>query len=305
MSAMSLYPPPETLTAEVWTAMPAAFRRTGARPDWARANRPGLETDGFLEGPCLDAQGHLWVTDIPFGRIFRISPAGDWSLVAEYDGWPNGMKLVPGGAWIADYRHGLMRLDAGTGTVAPVLTHRYSERFRGCNDLCLDRAGRIWFTDQGQSGMHRADGRVYRYDPATDRLELLLDTGPSPNGLVLDPAESALMVGMTRGNCVWRVPLMADGGISKAGVFIQLSGGFGGPDGLALDRQGGLWVAHVGNGCVWGFSALGHPRWRVLSPSGLATTNIVLGGAEGRTLYVTQSDTGEILRAEIPERPAA
>ncbi|MEM7529127.1 MAG: SMP-30/gluconolactonase/LRE family protein [Pseudomonadota bacterium] len=64
-----------------------------------------------------------------------------------------------------------------------------------------------------------------------------------------------------------------------------------------LDESLRTWIAHVGNGCVWGFWALGHQRWRVLSPSGLATTNIVLGGNEGRTLYVTQSYAGEILRA--------
>jgi len=44
----------------------------------------------FLEGPFFDRAGNLYVTDIPHGRIFRIDAVGRWTLVAEYDGWPNG-----------------------------------------------------------------------------------------------------------------------------------------------------------------------------------------------------------------------
>jgi sugar lactone lactonase YvrE len=47
----------------------------------------------FLEGPCFDRDGNLWVLDIAFGRIFRIDPNGMWDLVIQYDGWPNGMKI--------------------------------------------------------------------------------------------------------------------------------------------------------------------------------------------------------------------
>ena len=82
---------PEVREAQVFAQMPSAFRRTGARSDWADANRGGQDTDSFLEGPVFDAAGNLFVTDIPFGRIFRIDSAGSWALVAEYDGEPNGM----------------------------------------------------------------------------------------------------------------------------------------------------------------------------------------------------------------------
>jgi gluconolactonase len=104
---------------------------------------------------------------------------------------------------------------------------------------------------------------------------------------------------MTRGNAVWRLPLMPDGGISKAGIFIQLSGGFGGPDGLAIDAEGGLFIAHVGMGSVWGFSRLGESLWRIRSPAGLANTNLAFGGANNRRLYITESETGCILTADL------
>jgi gluconolactonase len=298
---VSLYPPPQRIEAEVWSRLPDGFRRTGEPPAWGVANKPGQPVDCFLEGPSFDRQGRLWLVDIPYGRIFTVDPDGAWSLVVQYDGWPNGLKIHRDGrVFVADYRHGIMVLEPDTGRIAPLLTHRYSEHFRGCNDLVFDAGGRLYFTDQGQSGLHMANGRVYRYDPGSERLDLLLDSGPSPNGLVLNESESALYVAMTRDNAVWRLPLMADGGVSKVGRFVQLSGGLSGPDGLALGADGSLFVAHAGNGCVWGFSRLGEPLWRIVSPGGLTVTNLAFGGPDGRSLFVTESESGTILRAELP-----
>lgn len=300
---MSLYPPPAILEASVWTTMPDRFRRKGTSPEWAAANKPGRQIDSFLEGPSFDRSGNLWVTDIPYGRVFRIDPQGNWDLIVEYDGWPNGLKFHSDGrAFIADYRRGILALDPQTARIEPIVTHRHSEHFRGCNDLVFDSHGTLYFTDQGQSGMHMPNGRVYRYDLASDRLDLLIDTGQSPNGIVLNTTEDALYVAMTRGNSIWRLPLMADGSVSKAGVFVQLSGGLSGPDGLALDDQGGLWVAHAGNGCVWSFSKMGEPHCRIVSTTGLTTTNLAFGGERNDTLFITESDTGHILRAEVPRR---
>lgn len=297
-----LYPPPEPINAEVWTSMPDKFRRSGARPAWAAANKPGQVCDCFLEGPSFDRDGNLWVVDIPFGRIFRIAADATWTLVAEYDGWPNGLKITADGRiLVADYAIGIVEIDPVAGDVIPLLTHRHSENFRGCNDLFVAPDGAVYFTDQGQSGLHMPNGRVYRWDTQTDRLDLLLDTGPSPNGLVMDLAEERLLVAMTRDNAVWRLPLMDDGTVSKVGRFIALSGGLSGPDGMALDAEGGVWVADAGHGCVWAFSALGVPRWRVMSPAGLTTTNLAFH-PDRSELYVTQSDLGQILRAEVPVR---
>ncbi|HSF94989.1 MAG TPA: SMP-30/gluconolactonase/LRE family protein, partial [Thermohalobaculum sp.] len=298
---MSLYPPPRQITARVWTRMPEKFRIRDRDSDWTRGNKPGPRLESFLEGPCFDRAGNLWVTDIPYGRIFRISPQGEWELAAQYDGWPNGLKIHPDGRFlIADYKHGILELDPTSGAITPIVTTRYAEHFRGCNDLTLDRAGRcLYFTDQGQSGTHMANGRVYRFDLQAGRLDLLIDTGPSPNGLVLNAAEDQLFVGMTRGNAVWRLPLMPDGGVSKAGIFIQMSGGSG-PDGLTIDTDDGIIVAHVGMGSVWSFTRLGEPAWRILSPEGLTTTNVAFGGSDHRRLYITESHSGSILTADLP-----
>ena len=131
--------------------MPENFRRKGVRTDWADANKPGQTADCFIEGPAFDASGDLYIVDIPFGRIFRIAPDKSWSLVAEYDGWPNGMKIGKDGRiLVADYMHGIMQLDAKTGHMRPVLTSRNSESFRGCNDLHIESNGDIYFTDRAR-----------------------------------------------------------------------------------------------------------------------------------------------------------
>lgn len=292
-----MYAPPTVLRAEVFTRLPNRYRRA-VTTAWGDANFLGHPLDSFLEGPSFDRAGNLYVVDIPFGRVFRIAPAGDWTLVAEYDGWPNGLKVhADGRLLVADYKRGLLALDPASGALAPVLEARHSEGFKGCNDLFVARNGDLYFTDQGQTGLHDPTGRVYRLG-ADGRLELLIGTVPSPNGLVMNLAETQLYVAATRGNAIWRLPLMRDGSVSKAGLFIQLSGGSAGPDGLALDAEGGLCVCHLGIG-VWRFDPLGRPTHLVEAPAGSLWTNLAFAPGE-RRVFITDSASGAIFVAELP-----
>ena len=289
-----MFDPPARLPATVFARLPDHFRKP-IRSEWADANKAGQPVDCFLEGPSFDRQGRLYVTDIPHGRVFRISPAGEWALLAEYDGWPNGLKIgADGRIVIADYRHGLLRLDSDTGAVTPLLRHHRSEGFKGINDLAIAGNGDIYFTDQGQTGWQDPTGRVFRLRTAGG-LDLLIDTIPSPNGIALNREQTQLLVGVTRGNAVWRLPLVG-GGVSKAGTWIQLSGGLSGPDGVAVDAEGGLVVAHAGL-CVWRFDRLGQPTHRVDTPF---PTNVAFGGADNRSLFITESQDGCVMRAELP-----
>lgn len=298
---MSLYPPPKELNTTVFSEVPGEFRLKNSHSDWVKANKPGQQVDCFLEGPSFDCEGYLYVTDIPYGRIFRISPQGEWDLVVQYDGWPNGLKIHKDGRiFIADYKNGIMLMDPIAKTIEPFLTHNHSESFKGVNDLVFDSLGRLYFTDQGQTGMHDPTGRVFRYDLDSGRLDCLIGNGLSPNGLVLSPEENLLYVGMTRGNAVWRIPLLPDGSTSKVGIFTALAGGVSGADGLAMDEAGRLFVCDAGNACVWVFSKFGEPIYRVRScTSGRTTTNLAFGGADNRTLFFTDSATGTILQAEM------
>ncbi|MGF7159997.1 gluconolactonase [Rhodoligotrophos appendicifer] len=295
-----MYPPAQVIEAEVFTRVPEKFDRSGTSIEWAEVNLHGMKISSFLEGPSFDREGNLYVVDIPFGRVFKITPAGEWSLVVEYDGWPNGLKIHKNGMiYIADQKNGIMRLDPGSGHIEPFISHYHIEGFRGCNDMIFASNGDLYFTDQGQTGLQDPSGRVYRRR-ANGQLSKIVDFAPSPNGLALNPSEQILYLCVTRANAVWRVPLLADGNVTKVGTYVQLSGGVG-PDGMAVMQDGGIAVAHVGAGQVCVFGRLGEPLFRILSPTGgLYTTNLAFGGPENKHLYIIESQTGSILRAELP-----
>ena len=295
---MFLLQAPQIRDVDIFTRLPDRLRRTGRRSDWADANRGGQPTDSFLEGPVFDTAGNLYVCDIPFGRIFRIDPAGEWEQVAEWAGEPNGLKFLNGRELIiTDYRNGLMVCDVTTGAVRPYLERRNSERFKGVNDLVFDSRGNLYFTDQGQTGLHDPTGRLYRLRP-DGRLDLLLANVPSPNGVALSPDERVLYLAVTRGNQVWRVPLLDDGSVSKVSAVFT-SYGPSGPDGLAVDVGGRLIVANPGLGCAWVLNQRAEPELVLRSSAGTSLTNVAFGGPDRKTLYCTESTTGTILRAEL------
>ncbi|MDP6804780.1 MAG: SMP-30/gluconolactonase/LRE family protein [Rhodospirillales bacterium] len=291
-----MYEPPAVIKSEVFTRLPETFRDMRLS-SWAEATR-GRPMDCNLEGPSFDRDGNLYLVDIPNGRIMRVSAAGTWDVVAEYDGWPNGLKIHKDGRlFVADHMNGIVRIDPATGAVEPVLRHYKGEWFKGVNDLVFAMNGDLYFTDQGQTGWQDPTGRVFRLT-ASGALDPLVATVPSPNGLVLNLDETELYVAVTRANAVWRVPL-ASVGTSRVGTFIQLSGGIGGPDGLALDVEGGIIVAQLGIGVVR-FDSLGRPTHLIELAAGRRCTNIAFGGPENRHLFITESETGSILRAELP-----
>ncbi|MFV0513786.1 MAG: SMP-30/gluconolactonase/LRE family protein [Jhaorihella sp.] len=295
-----MYSAPPSVVAEEFTRVPRELLVNDRPSPWSQALSGRHTVPFFLEGPSFDRQGNLWVVDIPWGRIFRIAPDGTFALVCTYEGEPNGLKFhADGRAFITDYRRGLMVLDPATGAIETLIDRAHLEGFRGLNDLHFSpEDGTLWFTDQGHSGLHDPYGRLFRLDP-DGTLHLQLGGLPSPNGLVLDGAGNTLYVAMTRDNSVWRVPLRPNRGVGRVGRFVSLSGGIG-PDGMAMDSAGNLAVCHPGVGSVWLFDPAGEPLLRIKSPTGRMTTNCAFGGAEGRHLYIVESETGSILRAECP-----
>jgi gluconolactonase len=290
--------PVEELETEVFAELPTAFRRQRPANSWVQVQRSGKHVDALFEGPTFDRAGNLYVSDIPWGRIFRISTGGDVELVTEYDGEPNGLAIHRDGRiFVADTRNGVVTVDPGTGDVTPVVPRAEIEGFKGLSDMVFSQDGDLYFTDQGLTGMHDPTGRVYRYG-ADGRLTRLIDTVPSPNGIVLDASDRVLYVSATRGNAVWRAPLLNDG-VTKVGIHVQLSGGHG-PDGLAFDTEGNLAVAHAGAGQALVFGPHGDLRTIVRSCRDITVTSVAFSPGEPNRLYLTEAESGSVLFAPWP-----
>jgi gluconolactonase len=286
------------MTTEVIAALPPHLR-SGGRNDWARVRRNGRSCDSFLEGACLDPSGVFWCVDIANGRLLNWEPKAGWSVAHEYDGWPTGMKLVEGGALVADNRLGLVQVSDGAHRV--LVAGVANAPFHGLNDLTIAADGAVYFTDQGDSDLAHPYGRVFRWRPgASAAPELLCEGVPSPNGIALSLEGDILYIAVTQANSIWRLMLKADGSPGKLGHGIQLSGSRGGgPDGIAFDGHGNLHVCHALAACIRVYDRLCEPLAVIRMAEGTIPTNLVVDSEGGRVL-VTEAQSATIQSYDIP-----
>ena len=120
-----MYAAPPDIPTEMFTRLPDHLRVTKNA-----AVRFGHVRDSFLEGPSFDRAGNLWCVDIQYGRIFRISPAGEFSVVCQYDGNPNGLKIhADGRIFIADHKQGPDAARPGVRHYHPFAGIRFARAF--------------------------------------------------------------------------------------------------------------------------------------------------------------------------------
>jgi gluconolactonase len=294
-----VFAPPPVIETRVFARLPEALRLSHCHSEWSRS-RESTMMHSFLEGPSFDRYGNLYCVDICHGRIFRISPQAEWEVFAQYDGQPNGLKIHKDGRiFVADAKCGLLCFDPESGKRTVVRDRAGDTTFAGLNDLVFADNGDLYFSDPGPSGLENPIGRVFRLR-ASGELDLLMEGLPVPNGLVLSAEQNVLYLAVTRSLQVLRMLLLPRyPSVYKSGVFIQLSGGLAGPDGMAIDEAGNLAVVHGGFGTVWLFSRLGEPIARIKSCAGIRTTNVAFGGADRKTLFITEAEEGVILQAEL------
>ena len=287
------------LTAVPVFRLPEEYRHMGEPSAWAKMTRPGQPVHSFLEAAFFDADGNLWLSDVPYGRIFKVSPEGHWSLAHQIDGEPHAMRITPDGRHIAvDYRHGLIEL-TGQSDFNVLSTGLESQPFLGLSDMAYAPDGALWFTDSGRTSLSDPKGRVYCLLPG-GVLRLVLDCLPYPNGICFSPDGAWVYVAATRANQVWRLSSnLPTTGQPMVGVFLQLSGGLG-PDGLATNEQGWLTVAQAQAGRAYVFDALGDPIAEVRLPEGLWTTSVTFHPDDQSKLYIVDAQTGTIFVANIP-----
>jgi gluconolactonase len=282
--------------------LPEAFR-CSHHTAWSQA-RGGGALHSFLEGPAFDRLGNLYCTDVCHGRIFRVDRQGNWTLFTDYDGQPNGLKIHRDGRiFVADAQHGVLVFDPDTGALASTMKGPVDSPFQGVNDLHFACDGTLLVTDPGHSCLAHPSGRIWM-KRSDHEFAPLVENLPYPNGLALTPGQDALCFTTTRSLQVMRAQWKRPG-VANLGVFAQLSGGLAGPDGMAFCEDGSFVVAHSGLGVVWLFDRLGEVRLRIQSTAGIRTTNVAFDPASREDLYITESETGSILKVSLPVNGAS
>jgi sugar lactone lactonase YvrE len=162
------------------------------------------------------------------------------------------------------------------------------------NDIAIDSKDRLYASDPDwQAGT----GRIWRID--TDGKVTFLDSLGTSNGIELSPDEKALYVNASRK--LWAYDLSPNGDVSNKRVLIEFSD-FG-MDGMRCDSKGNLYIARFGKGTVVMISPEGKVI-REIPLVGKRPTNVAFGGKDGRTMYVTLQDQGnlESFLVDIPGR---
>jgi gluconolactonase len=248
---------------------------------------------GFPEGPCFDAADDFHFVDGRSGWIERVHREGTVEHFVNTGGGPNGAVFDRDNTlFICEARNSQILRYAG-GELTVVADSFGGEPFRGPNDLTLHPDGAIYFTDPGGSGADNPIGRIYRIE-GDGTVRLLAEGFAFCNGLAFSPDASLLYVAETSAHRLIVFEVAEDGSLGAPEDFAPTPGGVGG-DGLCLDVEGNLYMAHFGAGVVAVFSPEGQPLDR-LPAGGEKPTNVAFGGPDMRELWVTEAETAAIYR---------
>lgn len=283
----------KTMNATIFSNLPTALHHSGAPSAWAAMTRPGEQMHSFLEGPVFDDKGNLWLTDVPYGRIFQVAPDGAWSLIFSYDGEPHSIRPMPDGRYaIVDYSKGLLAFDPEHLVIEALAENDNGQPFLGLSDLTLSPEGDIWFTDSGRTSLSDPSGRLYcrRHNGTVERV---LEMIPYPNGVVSSPDGKFIYIAVTRTNAIWRLKSNGVEVPPMVGLYIQLSGGLG-PDGLAMSSKGYLAAAHAQAGRAYVFDLLGNAIAEIRTPHGSSTTGVTFD--QNDDLYITEASQASIYK---------
>jgi gluconolactonase len=157
------------------------------------------------------------------------------------------------------------------------------KKFNSPNDLAISGAGHLYFSDPdwqlGKRPNETGMTGVYWVKP--DHTVSLVDGKlDKPNGVSLSPDDKTLYVGSLEKN-VWAYSIDKDGKPGKRRLFASVDG----PDGMAMDCAGNLYVTSHGAGTIEVFDPAGKKLGSIsVAPK---TTNAAFGGADRKTLYIT------------------
>jgi sugar lactone lactonase YvrE len=242
-----------------------------------------LGSGHFFEGPRWH-EGRWWVSDFYAHHVLSVAPDGtDVRVEAEVGHQPSGLGWLPDGSLLVvsmTDRRLLRRTPDGElvehADLSGVATG-------WVNDMVVDDEGRAWVGNFGFDlfGGEYVKATLARVDP-DGTVTAAADGLAFPNGSVVTPDGSTLIVGETMGSRYTAFTIAADGSLTDRRVWAKVPGV--GPDGCTLDAAGRIWCADAGgNRCVLVEEGGGIVD-EIAGPGGLGVYACMLGGPAGTTL---------------------
>ncbi|WP_375450239.1 SMP-30/gluconolactonase/LRE family protein [uncultured Devosia sp.] len=261
----------------------------------------------WCEGPVWfgDANCLLW-SDIPNDKIMRYDQGtGAVSVFRQPANMANGNTRDRQGRLVTCEHSGRRVTRTEYDGTITVLADRYDgKRLNSPNDLVVCSDDSIWFTDppfgigsdyMGRRGQQELPASVYRLDPSTGVLALMVSDIAGPNGLAFSPDEKTLYLVDCRSkpDRILAYDLIDSGlRLSAPKTLIEASDG-GTPDGFRCDEDGNLWCGWGMNGGdldgVMIFSPAGKPLGRIALPERCA--NLCFGGPYRNRLFMASSQS--------------
>ncbi len=235
----------------------------------------------FGEGPRW-FEGLLWFSDMLGEAVHTVTLSGSMTTLPVPGHSPSGLGFLPDGTLliVSTQDRQVLRYD---GDTVELLADLSDLAPAALGDMVVDEQGRAYVGSQA-----RTDGVIVRIDPDGTHAAVA-ESLDFPNGMVITPDGTTLIVAESTARRLSAFTIRPDGSLCDRRVFID--GLDGPPDGLAIDAEGGVWVALT----------LAHEFQRI-APDGSAVTDRIdagdrtaiacaLGGVEGRTLFmVTTTD---------------
>jgi len=237
---------------------------------------------GLIEGPRVDGAGNLYFSDVTNGGVFRRRPDGSIDTVVPKRRGVGGIALHADGGLVISGKNICHVKDGETRVVLAM------EGVPGFNDLFTDARGRVYtgsmrsnpFSESGE----RTPGECYRIDAEGKATELYGGVSLT-NGIGFSPDGKTIYHSDTVPGRILVHELDRDGKATpRTPIRVE-----GGPDGLAVDAEGGIWVALYQAGALQRYLPDGRPDRRIDVPA-RQVTSLCFGGADLRDLYVVSAD---------------
>ena len=274
------------------------------------------------ESPFWSAnEGRLYWVDIAGRAALRIAPAGGaterWSLPSEPGCMAPAHTAGSPSGWVLALRDGIYRAQHWGGALQRIARLPYDPAHERANDGKCDPLGRFWVgtRDERPGGGHAAMYCIdARHGPA--QVTQMWGGAGTLNGLGWSPDQCTLYSADTPTHRVeardWNGERNTLGPARVLHQFAPKPAGWqpgdgrlygGRPDGAAVDAQGNYWCALYEGGRVVQLSPAGEVLQSIDTPA-VCPTMVCLGGADGRTLFVTTARQGR-LAGELARTPLA